>query len=150
MRPRREMSSGVSASSYLRPLGQRVELQAVQAAKITKAQRISVVLGEQHAARAGRTGFDADARFGRRSLTIVGQAADRGFGGLFDGLFGGCRAIPVRVDELGAFALEDGDEVIPSVDGQGVGFAELERTVVQEPLELVEDLADCEAQVLHR
>ncbi len=44
-----------------------------------------VVLGEQDALGAGVAAFDADARFGGGAVFFVGDAADGGLGGVFDG-----------------------------------------------------------------
>ena len=75
--------------------------------------------GEDYAAVGGFAGEDAAAfLFGG----VVGDAADGGLGEFFNLLFGLGGAVPVAEEE--AALLDFGAEVVPSVDGAGIGLAE--------------------------
>ena len=91
--------------------------------------------GEDYAAVGGFAGEDAAAfLFGG----IVGDAADGGLGEFLDLFFGLCGAVPVAEKEATFF--DFGAEVVPSVDGTGVGFAEVGGALQEVALDVVHEL----------
>ena len=93
--------------------------------------------GEDYAAVGGFAGEDAAAfLFG----SVVGDAADGGLGEFFNLLFGLGGAVPVAEEE--SALLDFGAEVVPSVDGAGVGLAEVGGAFQQVVLDVVHELED--------
>ena len=91
--------------------------------------------GEDYAAVGGFAGEDTAAfLFGG----VVGDAADGGLGELFDLLFGLGGAVPVAEEE--SALLDFGAEVVPSVDGAGIGLAEVGGAFQQAVLDVVHEL----------
>ena len=91
--------------------------------------------GEDDAAVGGFAGEDAAAFLLRG---VVGDAADGGFGELLDTLFGLGGAVPVAKEESAFFYFFL--ELLPSVDGAGVGSAEVGSALEEGVLYVVHEL----------